>query len=325
MLNLKNNLFSWLLRLCIIIVFCIPIPSIAQIGSSAPGAHFVLHPSLPSPNSSVEVSLDTYSVNTTGATIHWYVNDQEQVSYRNERSLLVDLGSLGEKTVVRAVVVRNNSPAFSVIETITPAVIDLILETNTTIPIFYKGRALPSQGSYVRAIAVPHSRSFSNPSDFTYTWKLNDQVLFGGPLTGKPVADITMPDYKNALLSVEIHDSVGSLVGKKTILLSGFDPELYFYETNPLRGMNRKAIPDELIFTGEEATIRAIPYYIDLGTEGQYEWRLNGSLVNTTGDDPNEITLRTTGTAGRASVSFEYKNIKKLFQHLDESFTILFE
>ena len=277
----------------------------ASVGTGQ-GLSISSNPLSPGPHTVVDVSLDSYAINTAGAEIKWYVNGVEQIGSRNARSTKIITGDLGEQTVVGVEVIRTNGFRLSGTYTISPSVIDLIIESNSNVPVFYKGRALPTQGAPVRIVAIPHTALGSDPSDFTYTWELNQKVLFGGPIKGKAVADITMPEYAHGLLTVTVVDSHEQLVGKKLLDLTGVQPELHFYEENPLRGLSQKAIGDTLVLVGNEVSVRAEPYYAELQSprDLQYEWRLDGTKVDTPDSDPSSITLRTTGGEGSSNVSF---------------------
>ena len=128
------------------------------LGQTDP-VQLIPNPEFPTPKSQITISLNDYSVETTGANITWYVNNIEDASFRNERSISITTGALGEKTTVRVVLTRSNAPALSSSITIVPTVVDIVLEANTYVPNFYKGRALPSTESRVRAIAVVHDNS----------------------------------------------------------------------------------------------------------------------------------------------------------------------
>lgn len=305
----------------------IPYTGRAQFEGVATGASLTTIPTTPPPNSDITVTLNAFSVNTNGATIQWFVDGIENTEARNARSIEVQSQSLGENTRVEAVITPTDSPRFSVPLTISPAVIDVIIEADTHIPTFYKGRALPSPNAPLRIIAIPHDGSGSPATAYSYKWELNNKTLRGGTIKGDPSLEIEMPTFKNTSLKLTVYNSGGLIVGKRFILLNSEEPELLFYEENPLRGIRTKAITDSLVLTGEEVTVRAEPYFVDKalsGVDNNFEWRVDGVLVQNTNTEPNTITLRRSGGEGSARVGFKMNNLKKIFQFVENSFSITF-
>jgi hypothetical protein len=152
----------------------------------------------------------------------------------------------------------------------------------------------------MRAVAVPHMGTSVDPRTLTYAWKYGDSALFGGPLKGGQSIEFEMPRYQGDLLSVEIFDSRGKVIGGKTITLTPIEPVLHFYEDNPLRGMASQAIRKEFALVGEEATIRAVPYFMDTDLDPNtvsLEWGLDGVAVKSN-NEPNTVTLRKVGEGG---------------------------
>jgi hypothetical protein len=281
-------------------VFVLPTENThAQLSEGQP-IGLSVEPQYPSPHSSVIISLEAYSMDTTGATIRWYIDKVEQVSARNERGIEVQTKALGQKQVVTAEITLPNNFTFNVTRDIIPSEVDIILESSAYTPAFYKGRALPGGNSIVRVIAIPHTTSNSPANAFTYEWKQGETVLFGGPVKGKYTADVLMSRYDDDYITVRVTNSTGAIVGGKAILLKPVEPELHFYEENPLRGLSSRAITDSLYLIGEETTIHAEPFYMatDLSRRTiNFEWQINGGEA-TPGEDSHTITLRRTNEGG---------------------------
>lgn len=317
-----------LFLICTSILFLYSATFSSAQGQSIPEQiSLVSKPKFPKPNSVAEISLNAYTLNTTGSTIRWYVNDTEQISSRNERTISVDIGDLGKKVQVEARISLMNGSAYSVVKTIIPINIDVIIEANTSVPVFYRGRSLPSQGAPIRVVAIPHTGDTNNTALLTYKWTLNDKVLLGGPVVGKQSIDITMPTFKNARLTVEVTDPNNKLIGEETTILSASEPELHFYEYNPLLGLSRKSVKSPLVLLGEEATIRAEPFFMGKTDNDTilYEWELNSQKVENKDSDSHMITLRPTGGGGAAHIHLRVANTIELFQNTENSFQLQFQ
>ncbi len=290
--------------------------------------HLIPNPEFPSPNSQVQITLDDYSVQTTGADITWYIQGTENKDFRNERSISLVTGTLGEKITVRVVLTRSNAPALSSSITIVPSVVDLILEANTYVPDFYKGRALPSTESRVRAIAVVHDNSSTPDTTYTYKWMVGDAVMFGGPVKGKNVLDFDIPHYDSGELSVEVFNSKGETLGKQSLTLPVVEPELHFYEHNPLRGLYQREVANPLTLIGEETTIYGEPYFMNTRMREQdasFSWSINSESAEHDAETPNAITLRHVGGEGSAEIGLTIVTKGQIPQFLESAFSLFFQ
>jgi hypothetical protein len=290
------------------------------------GIQLMTNPQFPAPYGQVRVSLDDYSVNALGATITWYVNSIEQTEFQNERSILITAGDLGEKTAVRAVLTGSGSAPLSASIAFAPSVVDIIMEANTYVPAFYKGRPMPSSGATVRAIAVVHDGTNTSDASYTYQWSQNDNVLLGGPIVGKNVVEITTR-YANDPLAVEVYDSRGTLVGRGVTELTSFEPEIHFYENSPLRGLSEKEATDPYLLIGEETTLYGEPFFLDIETvnDADFVWEVDRVPSPHDEKTPNALSLHTEGGAGNALLDLVVVTKKRIPQYVQKSLQLFFE
>ncbi len=299
--------------------------STTRIGNAV---NLTVSPNYPEPESSVVIALEAYTTNTIGATVSWFIDGVEQPDFENDRSILITTGKLGTKQVVRAQISGSQSGVIKVDTVIAPSRTDIILESDTYTPIFYAGRALPSMSASIRAIAIPLQESTTHPSRYSYDWKLNDSSMFGGPVFGKQAIDFSMPRFGEETLSVTIFDTDGTTVGHKRITLESVEPELHFYEDNPLRGMSRKAITDTHVLIGDEVTVRGEPFFMNtaLASEtGDYAWSINNQPVIAGNLSPNAITLRRSDQPGIVTIGLEIITKNRIPQLIEGVFNIFTE
>ena len=297
-----------------------------QTGSS--GLNLVAVPQFPTPHGTVEVSINDYSIDTIGADIEWFVNGSELRDMRNERSIFLEAGALGEKTTVRAVLTRNNAPTLSKTIELVPSQVDLILEADTYVPSFYQGRALPSRESKVRVIAVVHDAGKTPDTAYTYRWSEGAKVLLGGPVKGKNVLDLTMSRYRDTSLSVEVLNNEGVTVGKRSLTLKSEEPEIHFYEHSPLRGLVEKEVQSPLPLIGEEITVYGEPFFMNTeisSAAADFVWKINGARSSAAIEDPNAITLRHMGGAGEAEIHLSIMTKGRVPQLASKAFSLFFE
>ena len=300
-----------------------------SFGMGGSGLSLVLKPEFPKPHGTIEVSVDDYSIDTLGSTITWYVDGEELSGSKNERAITLDAKGLGEKSEVSVLITNPKMPAFSATQTIIPVTIDTILEADTYVPTFYRGRALPSREATVRAIAVVHDDTDVPDTRYTYKWTLNDSVLYGGPVTGKNVAEFTLPHYDGARLTVDVFNKDSVHVGKQSFLLKPADPEMHFYENSTLRGLGQKEIGSSYALTKDEVSIFAEPYFMNTNTITQsfadVSWKINGEEAGADTQVPNAITLKRVGEAGDALIECSIVTKSHIPQYVTSSFQAFFQ
>lgn len=288
-------------------------------------AQIITSPQYPEPNDTVTATLDAYAYNTSGATIVWYLDSTELEGSRNERQTSFTAGELGVPQRLTAQVTLRNGQTLNVARTIVPSRVDIVIEADTTVPPLYKGRALPSQGSAMRAIALLGNAG--NAGQLTYTWSLDGKVLFGGPIVGKQTVDFTAPYNRTFILSVEVQGGDGTIYTKKNTEVRVHDPVLRFYEDNPLRGLTQVALGNPHRLVGEEITVRAVPLFIAkniLDTDPLIEWEINGDTIENPSEDPQVITLRGGGGTGSFRVNYHIRNLEHVLQGVEDDFVIAF-
>lgn len=310
-----------------VLYVCVPLFTHAQSVLGTNSISLVSDPQFPAPYSSTTVSLDDYSVNTVGANIFWFVSGVEKPEFKNQRSIEIKTGNLGTKSSVRVVLARENGPRLETTLSLIPAEIDVIIEAQTHIPDFYKGRALPNSKSVVRAVTVVHDGTSAPDSNYTFRWTLNDDVMFGGPVRGHNILDFTMPLFNGGRLVVEVFDTTGRLVGKHALELTNAQPELHFYEWSPLRGLFQKEITSPLSLIGEETKVYGEPYFINTNinnSEADFTWTINGARAPSSDDALNAIVLGRAGNSATAQIGFTVLTKNKIPQQVHDTFQVQF-
>jgi len=311
-----------------LILFLSPFVGNAQFSGISGGASsLVVSPQYPEPNEQVTLTLNDYSINTNGAQIQWFVDGTEITSVKNKRTHTLISNKLGEKQTILVLTTLANGTILKARATILPIRIDMLVEADTLTPSFYKGRALPSSGSTVRVTAFPFTGKTKDPHLYSYTWRIGDTVQAGGSQYGKNFITF-VPDFKkNIRVSVDVFDATGARIANESISVPLVEPELYFYDINPLRGISENAMSNDFIFSGDEIHLRAEPYFINsdlLNKKPHRQWKLNNVSIENISADPQEITLRKQGSTGRFSLEFHIRNLTQLLQGVKKTITIIF-
>lgn len=301
----------------------IPLFSYAQVGNS--NLTLALDPAFPDANQIYTVNLVGYTQNR--ASLSWFINGIEQEAYKNKNSMTTQGGAIGVVANITAKVTLLSGEVVTIKHTVTSNRVDMLVEANTVVPPFYKGRRLPSSGSTVHATALVFTKLQEPQSSLAYLWKLNGQTQNGGAIQNDNTFSFT-PSFENqATLEVSVLNKNGAIIAQESKLIPIVKPELAFYEKNPLRGQLFTALTDPFLFIGDEITLRAEAYFMskDLFTNDVLRrWNVNGENVKGDVSDQNELTLHKEGGSASSKVSFHIRNLKQLLQGVEKSITVNF-
>ena len=330
-LGCMQNIFFPSLIVCSLLFFLLPSH---QLHAQLPGmsrqtnaSSLVVSPRFPEPNESVTATLNDYSVNTSGASIAWFIDGTEVPNSKNQRSVSFTTGQLGSSLQVLAITTLPNGSVLRAQDTITPIRVDILIEADTRVPAFYKGRAIPAIGGSVQLTALPFTGANRSAESYAYTWRVGDTVQGGGSRFGQNSISFTADFQKQIQVSVDVIDTDGTILSSESIYVPLADPELYFYEINPLRGMSEVAMGSNFIFIGEEIQVRAEPYFIDnalFSAAPHQQWKLNGQTITNPNPDQQEITLRRSGENGSFTLEYHIRNLQQLLQGVKDTITIRF-
>lgn len=305
-----------------------PQVSLAQLGEDMIGKNLYLETinPYPKPHTVVEVKLNDYSYGRTVIGITWSVNGEVMQEAANGRTVFVEVGEAGTTANIVAVVANDNGSTDTVNLQLRPFYVDLIIEPQTRVPSFYKGRSIPSNGSQVTAAVILNGLT-AGSENFTYAWEVNDRALDGGGVRGKNKASFSVPNGREFSLSVNIIDLGGVQVARRIINVMSVEPEVHFYESTALYGIGQRSL-DKLIITGETATVRVEPYYLDINTFNRPEhllWKINGVSTQNPAINPYEITLSRFSDSGRGSLlDFEVRSLSNLLQGAKNTLQVSF-
>lgn len=281
-------------------------------------------PEFPEAQEEYTVKLNSYNVQRS--SIAWLVDGVENISARNSSSLTLQAGNVDTTTRIIAKVTQTDGSVIEGNRTIAPNRVDLVVDADTVVPPFYKGRQLPSSGSTISATALVFTKDKLPMSSYSYVWKINNVIQNGGPIRGKNTFSFTPSFEKEVLLSVDVLASNGRTIAREAQLIPMVKPELFFYEKNPLRGLSFTALADPYLFVGEEATVRAEGYFMSrdlLGSNVLREWKINGRSASG-GEEPEEITIQKEGNSGSAKLGFHVRNLAQLLQGVQKTITLKF-
>jgi hypothetical protein len=292
-----------------------------------------LSPAHPEPNTSVELLLQSPLYDLTQSDIIWTVNGKVVAHDFGLRKLQLQTGDAGSSLDVSVDITADNGIASANIR-VSPSSVDLLWEADSYVPPFYKGRALPSAGSSVTLVAVPHlTRSNGSevaPGDITYTWKKDGEELASASGRGKASVRIAGPLlYGSDVVSVEAISSADELSGSATIRIADIEPELTLYEVHPLYGtLYHNALGPTTFISEVEMSFAAIPYFASVRSPAdaglEYLWKVNDQAIVPEASEPNALTINAEKSSGLALIRLVLTHATNFYLNLDSAWRLTF-
>ena len=201
--------------------------------------------------------------------------------------------------------------------------VDLLMDSDSYVPPFYQGRALPSAGAHIRLQAIPNFKradgSLIPSSSIVFTWRQDDRVV--GTESGLGKSSIVLPAeilYGTSNIEVDARAEDGSRYGSALLSVPSQEPQLVLYEDSPLLGlMFYRALGVSTNIPESEMTFAVVPYFAHItGPDDArlaYQWSVNGSPVAPAPSNPSELTLSAKGSDGSASLALSVTQTDDIF------------
>lgn len=290
-----------------------------------------MQPEFPEPNQAVTLVIESSSVDLNRSDINWYKNNKLEMGGLGKKQFVFEAGGSGHSDTVTIKIKTANNDYISKDIKITPAEVDLFIETDSFTPPFYKGKALNTYQSSFKIIAIPNfvasNKKNLDPNNLIYTWKQDYKIL--GSLSGVGKSTLTLEKDKlpkNSLIILEVESQDHKISAKKSIYVKNYSPKIVFYKKDPLLGIIfNKALSNKVDLNEQEATIIAQPFFFakdDVDKNLSFKWFINNKQVNESG---NEIILRQEeNSSGSTSLKLNIQNPKKIMQYSENSLLINF-
>lgn len=204
--------------------------------------------------------------------------------------------------------------------------VDLIVEADTAVPPFYQGKALPTNGSEVTVTALPSFKGLVSPNNYRYVWSVNGKKQNSGLAVANNSFAFTPTLQNEVIVGVTVTSANGTKLAEASEVITLVDPEVHFYEKNPLRGLIPKTLLSPYTITGTESTLRAEAYFMkkDIARENlQTQWAVNGNDVASQGD-PYEFFITKDLIRENTTLSFSILNLQDLLQSAHNRITVRF-
>lgn len=328
--------FQFLLLALTISLFLVLAPFVhAQFGLSDVGNALTIgfSPATPSPGDTVKVSVQSSLLDISESDILWQANGKTIAQGKGLDSARVIAGALGVETKLTVTVTASDGSSASTEATINPTELDLLVDSDSYTPPFYRGLPLPSVGTNLRLQAVPRFKrgNVTIPaSELIYTWRRNSEVL--GSISGRGRSTAIIPIehiFGTDIISVEAQSADDQLSHVSSISASADEPVLILYEDDPLYGvMYHRALSASAFIPGEEATFAAVPFFVlarnIYDAALHFDWRVNSAEITANPKNPSELTINAENSSGVAFVELIVTHATNFYLNAKNTWNITF-
>jgi hypothetical protein len=308
--------------------------SVAQAQTANTDSSLVasVSPQSPAPGDTVTVTVESPILDTNDGMITWYDDGKVIAQGTGETSTTIIAPALGHTSTIDVSLLASDGTSASTEVVIVPTQVDLLVDSDSYVPPFYLGRALPSAGTNLRLQAIAylkHADGTLVPStSITYTWKQDGRVV--GNVSGRGKSSAVLPAaplYGTSNIEVDVASSDGSLSGSASVSIPSTTPVLALYEDNPLLGlMYYDALGSSASVPDSEATFAAVPYFAQVRSPNDprltYDWTVNGSSIAASANDPSELTLNGSGSSNSAQVGLGVTHSTNIFMSANGTWDI---
>lgn len=279
-------------------------------------------PQTPGPNEDVEILLEAYGIDLNRAKITWKVNGAVVKTGTGEKKLSIKSGNSGKITLVTVTIQPVGGFGITKRVEIFPGEVDLIWETDTYTPPFYKGKSWFTSQSNITVSAIPNiieGGVRGSTANTIYKWIRNGTVL--GSESGYSKKTFKFKDsilLNDEVISIEAESASGKKA-KSEVTLFERNPQAVLYEENRTLGvLFNKAIVNDYNFDSEEKNILVYPYFFSTNSKDggamKYVWSQNDEEIFLPEEQSNLLLRNTDEKSGKTKVSVKVNSTTNIVQ-----------
>ena len=294
-------------------------------------------PESPKSFETITLSLRSFTVDLNRSVVSWAVNGKTALSGIGKTSFSFQTAKAGTSYTIDISVKDSGLGVLTKRLSFRVGEVDLLWEaTDSYVPPFYKGKALPASQGSIKLVAVPNLFSGSkklSPDELVYRWKRNDKYreLTAQSGYGKKSVLIRGDLIKSGeSIEVEASSLNNGSAGQGRASFSYENPLIVFYEDRPAEGVGyNRAISGEFNLPNKESTILAVPYFFSAKARESktisYSWRVGNKDISGTDGNKSFITLREEGSgSGSENVSVSINHVSRVLQEAAAGFGVNF-
>lgn len=314
------------LSVCLIATMCaISFVGVADVFAQSTGVlqgvFLSASPEHPQAGDSVQLQLKSSSVDLDRSSMTWYVDGAVTQRGFGVKEQVIKAPDVGKEKNVSVEITDQNDSRTIKRYTVRPQNVDIIWNSDTYTPPWYRGKSLYTRGSSVVFTAVPNvvlsNGKTVRSQDLFYTWEVNGGVIANAKGVGKTNATLSLPASRSSKVAVMVETLDGSYKAYKQIDLEAEEPDLVLYEVSPLLGMVlNRALGATYVLQAREVTFTAVPYFFSTPLMNmrvmEYEWFLNNQKIETFTN--TEVFRLENQNSGEINISVEAGRDGKIFQ-----------
>ena len=284
-------------------------------------------PKYPSIGESVNVELSSFAIDLDNSFVSFYKNDsllKEGFGIRK-----VNYGPVRDSVAIKVTIKTPDGVLVEKTKTLIPGSVNIIWEALNYTPPFYKGKSLYTKESDLKVTAIPTMKDSSgnivSSQDIIYTWKINNQIQTSLSGLGRETV-IIEEIFLGSKLKIEVlaESRNREVFAVQTETIETVDPGLYFYENDPLYGINWSQVMSNTVVE-DEISIFSSPLYFSSQdiSELFYTWKANGITL---GESSNTVTIRNeSDSSGIVRINLAVENINSFFERAQSSLALQFK
>ena len=293
----------------------------------------MMAPEYPAPGENVHLTVQSYGLDLNRSIVVWYENGKEIARGIGVTTATIIAGKLGSRTTIEVVAEDDAGLVGSAQATIRPTEVDLLWQTDSYVPPFYEGRALPGTSATIRAQALARFKQMNGAllpdTSIIYTWYKNGTKIASG--RGKSSAMFPGPTlFGSDDIRVVAESADGTLRGATRARITSVDPSVELYENHPLFGtLFHRALAAGARTTETEEEVVAVPYFAHVRSPRDaslsYAWEVNGTPVAADPKVPDTLIITTDGYTGPATITLTLTSLADIFLRATGSWQIIFD
>jgi hypothetical protein len=289
-------------------------------------------PEYPKAGDSVTLSVQSYGIDLDRSVVIWYADGKEIARGNSMNETIVAAGKLGSATEITVIAEEESGLIGSASATIRPAEVDLLWESDSYVPPYYRGRNFAGAESVIRAQAVVR---FVTPdgvelpeSSIVYAWNRGSTRI----ATGRGRSSVTFPGpalFGGETLTVTAESIDGRFHGKASARIDSVEPTLELYENHPLFGvLYHRALTGSAVTLEREQKVSGIPYFAHMKSLNDedlvYEWTVAGLKLRPDPEEPQTLTVASKGYAGPVAIRLVLTSTKNWFLKAEAAWELVF-
>lgn len=291
--------------------FLMPLPSglgdmlQQQVPTFVPPFSIFANPSAPSPGGQVRLSVNTPTFDKNASTYIWTLNGKTLTdrSGLGKHSIIIQAGEVGSSLKASVTATESNGTVHTASLSIPVADLVVTWTAQTSIPKWYKGKALPVAGAKVRLVAMPTfiaNGSAIPPAQLIYTWLIDGNPFTSG--AGLQVVEVNASKIPliNPVVYLKVEDRTRKISKDIRVGVIARTPRALVYQTLPLGGIEPRTAIRSIIASNQGLLDIAVePFYFPKPKKDlAYAWTVNGIQLQGQPGAPYILTIDPNGVQG---------------------------